>query len=572
MVQQEFRVPVPMVAITSTLQPALSNRRRRVRHKIQTPAYVTFTAESQGVMLDLHEIVNLSEDGVAIQCHAPLEVNQNLSLCLDLAGCEEQIFTTGRVVWTNDSGRAGLRFSPISSDSLGRLREWLFVNVMSRVANGEDGLSEAQLVEHFQVPPTPNHTDRLAAVAAVQRQVQALGPDFASALQLITERAIALLGASGSAIALVDTDADFMICRASSGPDAPPVGARLHVGAGFSGECVQKGVLLRCDDTEIDSRVDPESCRALGIRSILATPVRAGQKSIGLIEVFSTQPHAFSQSEERVLQKLADIVFDAATRALRAENLPSPEESKSESFSSPQGSVLFASAEQEQKISAVSEESVRPSITLPRWYLFALTLAVAAISLVLGLSTAPWIQSSAAPWILRKIHSRQHAQLPTVLASSNAPSVAPTIETATFSQLQQMAESGDPAAQNALGLRYFQGDPAAGIKQNELEAARWFTTAAEHGNVAAQSKLGFLFWSGRGVPKDLNRAYLWTMVACENSSSPKDPSVVLSQDLARVLRQQMTREQSRTIEGQAKKWLRQHETPTRPEIAQSKQS
>jgi TPR repeat protein len=291
-----------------------------------------------------------------------------------------------------------------------------------------------------------------------------------------------------------------------------------------------------------------------------------------LIEVFSAQAHAFSQSEERVLQKLSDIVFDAATRALRAENLPSPATSKAESFSSPQGSVLFASADEDGKKEEPAEESGPSSITLPRSYLILLTAAAAAISMVLGLFTAPWIQSSAAPWILKKIHSRQHAQLQTVLASSNAPSAAPTIETATFSQLQQMAESGDPAAQNALGLRYFQGDPAAGVKQNELEAARWFTVAAERGNVAAQSKLGFLFWSGRGVPKDLNRAYLWTIVACENSSAPNDPAVVLSQDLARVLRQQMTREQSKTIEAQAKKWLRLHETPSKPEAGQNKQS
>ena len=507
-------------------------------------------------MLDLHEIVNLSEDGVAIQCHTPLEVDQTLRLCLDLAGCSEQIFTTGHVIWTNDSGRAGLRFTPIPSDSLAQLREWLFVNVMSRVANGEEGLSEVQLVEHFQVPPTPNYTDRLAAVTAVQRQVQALGPDFAGALQLIAERSPALLGSSGAAIALVDTDPEFMVCRASAGPDAPPIGARLHIGAGFSGECVQRGLLLRCDDSEVDPRVDPRSCRVLGIRSILAAPVRAGEKSIGLIEVFSAQPHAFSQAEERVLQKLADTVFDAATRALRAENLPSPAESKSETFSAPQGSVLFASAEEEHKPER-NQESDHPGITLPRSYLILLTVAAALICFVLGLFSAPWIQSSAAPWIRNKIHSGRRPQLQTVLASSKAPSSAPAVETATFQQLQQMAEGGDPAAQNALGLRYFQGDPTAGIKQNELEAARWFTRAAEHGNVAAQSKLGFLFWSGRGVPKDLHRAYLWTIVACENSSTPKDPSVVLSQDLARVLRQQMTHAQSKVIEEQARMLLLQ---------------
>ena len=73
-----------MAVMTSALQTVSPNRRRRVRHKIQTPAYATFTGESQGAMLDLHEIVDISEDGVAIQCHSPLEVENRVNLCLDL--------------------------------------------------------------------------------------------------------------------------------------------------------------------------------------------------------------------------------------------------------------------------------------------------------------------------------------------------------------------------------------------------------------------------------------------------------------------------------------------------------
>ena len=126
-----------MAAKTSALQPVSSNRRRRVRHKIQTPAYATFTAESKSAMLDLHEIVDISEDGVAIQCHSPLEVKTRVNLCLDLADCSEHIYTTGQVVWSHPSGRTGLRFSELSPQSLSRLREWLFVNVMAGVANGE---------------------------------------------------------------------------------------------------------------------------------------------------------------------------------------------------------------------------------------------------------------------------------------------------------------------------------------------------------------------------------------------------------------------------------------------------
>jgi len=188
-----------MAANTSVLQQVSSNRRRRVRHKIQTPAYATFTAESKTAMLDLHEIVNISEDGVAIQCHSPLEVKTGVNLCLDLADCSEHIYTTGQVVWSHPSGRTGLRFSELSLQSLSRLREWLFVNVMAGVANGETIPSD---FSREVIPPRPNYTDTLAAVSVVQRQVDALGSDLSGILQLVAERAQSMVRASGVAIAL----------------------------------------------------------------------------------------------------------------------------------------------------------------------------------------------------------------------------------------------------------------------------------------------------------------------------------------------------------------------------------
>jgi hypothetical protein len=544
-----------MVAISSPLETALSNRRRRVRHKIQTPAYASFTAESQSVMLDLHEIVNISEDGVAIQCHSPLQVNQSIGLCLDLAGCE-QIFTGSQVVWINSSGRAGLRFLTFPSDSLSRLREWLFVNAMAGVANSEGNFSNG-LVDH---PPTPNFTDTLAAISALQRQVEGMGTDFPGALQRIAERTQALLRASGAAIALADADPEFMICRASSGPDAPPVSARLQVGSGFSGECVRKGILLRCNDTELDPRVDRESCRSLGIRSILATPVRAGEKSIGLIEALSAQPFAFSESDERALQKLAEIVLEFLARAGRIENIASPLQPHVEPFQSPQGSVLFASANPDDKEQEHSPDSDSSDITLPRSYLILLTVAAALISMALGLTTAPWIQATAAPWLNNKIRSREHAQLQTVLASSNVPPspatslTNPAIETATFDQLRQMAEKGDAEAQNALGLRYAQGD---GVKLNEREAVRWFSRAAEHGNVAAQSKLGAFYYSGRGTPQNTPEAYFWMVVASLGGDSASNAQLP-------IVRSRLTRAQIVIIEQHASQWLQIHGPAAKP--------
>jgi hypothetical protein len=533
-----------MAVMNPSLAPVSPNRRQRVRHKIQTPAYATFTSESQGATLDLHEIVDISEDGIALQCHSPLEVKARVNLCLDLAECPEHIYTTGQVIWSNPSGRAGLRFSELPPKSLSRLREWLFVNVMAGVANGETQIGSP-------VAPRPNYSDTLAAVTAVQGQVEALGSDLAGALRLIVERAQTLVRASGAAIALAQADLNFMICRASSGRDAPPVGARLQVGSGFSGECVKAGTLLRCDDTDIDTRVDRESCRALGIRSMVAVPVRVGRKSIGILEVFSSRANAFSQADGAVLQRLADTVLAAVNRAARTENSPPlVPEKPAPRFEPVQGSVLFASLSKDQKIET-AEEKMSGDVRLPGSHLILLICVAAAIALVLGYNLAPLIQAKL----------EQHNQMPmqTVLASSQPPrsdvtqaSVSnPAPEAESFNAMRQLATEGDPAAENALGLRYFQGDEKNGIVRDERQAFRWFARAADHGSLPAQAKLGFLYWGGRGVPKDVNQAYFWTVLARARGDEE-------SRDLAAILAAGMTRAQAGAIEQQADLWLQQH--------------
>ncbi|HTS05205.1 MAG TPA: GAF domain-containing protein [Candidatus Eisenbacteria bacterium] len=550
----QFLGSFPMAAINHAFQPT-PNRRRRVRHKIQTPAYASFAAESEGAVLDLHEIVDISEDGIAIQCHSKLSAENPLNLRLDLTDCPQQIFTTGQVIWTNDSGRAGLRFSNLPANSLAVLREWLFVNVMAGVANGE---LELGAVGTSASAPQPNYTDTLAALTAVQRQVEAMGADLAGALQLLADRSQSLLRASGSAIALLDSDPNFMICRASSGADAPPAGVRLQVGSGFSGECVKRAMLLRCDDAELDTRVDRESSRALGIRSIIAAPIQAGQKSIGIVESLSGKPNAFTEDDGRTLQRLADMVLEAVNRSTRAEHLP--DVAPSAEFNPPQGSVLFASAREEEESKA---QKAATSLTLPRSYLVLLTCAAATIALALGFISAPWIQSSVVPWIQLKFSARSQPHLQTVLASSRAPNPgltsASAVEPASIDQLHHLADGGDAAAQNALGLRYATGD---GVPLDEQEAVHWFTKAAEQGNVPAQSKLGSIYYSGRGVPQDSNRAYFWMVVARIGGDEA-------SKTLAPFVRARLTRSQVASIEQDASRWIQQH-AATKPSAAQPK--
>src|SRR6476469_76752 len=84
-------------------------RRRCVRQKVHTPAYASLNGTAGGMLLDLSEVVDISEDGISIQASVPLETHRVLNLCLDLPETRARIYTTGEVVWSMDSGRAGIR-------------------------------------------------------------------------------------------------------------------------------------------------------------------------------------------------------------------------------------------------------------------------------------------------------------------------------------------------------------------------------------------------------------------------------------------------------------------------------
>jgi putative methionine-R-sulfoxide reductase with GAF domain len=564
-----------MSAAAKVPRPPTQNRRRRVRQKVHAPAYASFVSAGKREMIELFEVLDISEVGVAIQCPSQLEINQKVDLCLDLAEAAGKICTPAQVIWSNSAGRAGLALSAMPSPVLHRLREWLFLNAMAAAANAAapnaaaPSKLAAAVPEHVEL--RPNYTDTLNAVSAVQREVESLGPDLGAVLAVIASRSQALLRASGAAIALAGKDPQTMICGASAGECAPPVGATLHIGAGFSGECVRTARTSRCDDTETDDRVDRKSCRALGIRSMLAVPVKLGENVIGLLEVFSAEAAAFDGPSESLLQRFVEMILSAMSRVAKKAS-PAPSEPKP--FTAPPGSVLFAQAppvpaenrgnkdaDDKDKDQPEDDQDKVGGIRLPRAHLYLLICAAATIFLALGFISAPWIQ----PWIQQKLHSGARSGEETVLASSGpsaesaqAASAVAAVDLASFDQLRDMAQHGDAAAEDRLGRLYAEGDEKQGVAANDKEAARWFTSAAEHGSVSAQYKLGLLYWGGHhGLPKDPNRAYFWAVLARAGGHEG-------GKDLATFLANGMTRAQAAAIEQQAEIWYRQHEPQAKP--------
>jgi N-acetylmuramoyl-L-alanine amidase/putative methionine-R-sulfoxide reductase with GAF domain len=128
-------------------------------------------------------------------------------------------------------------------------------------------------------------------------------------LHLVAERAIAITGADGLAIALADNNE--IVLRASAGTIRPDIGARIDRDSAFSGACFRTAQVITCDDTETDARVNLNACRKLGTRSMVAVPLCGRRRVIGLLEAFSATPFAFNDNDAQNLTLLAELILGA---------------------------------------------------------------------------------------------------------------------------------------------------------------------------------------------------------------------------------------------------------------------
>jgi len=565
----EFTGPKP-TGISRQSKP-ITERRHSVRLRVHSPAYANLDESSQGNAGDLNEILDISEEGISIQTTSPLAVDRALNLNLDLSETKTRIRTPAQVVWSDDSGRAGIRFPKLPIQSLRQLRQWLFVNVLTAFdhARSETEFSEADeqsgsllsqpepYREASGVSEPSGKNGGLAGLKDMQRKVESGALSQEAALQLIAQQALAYTRAAGAAIALSEGDA--MICVASAGSDAPPVGTPFQVGSGFSGECVRTGRSLRCDDSETDDRVDRQSSRVLGIRAMVAVPIRRGNRVAGLLEVFSPQPYAFNSQDISVLQQLTGTIQSAMDGGVEVS--PAPVEiPKAPPMRMPAPRIESRRFEPlrseplrtESQPSSVFAGTMAAVERLPRPRSHKIVLAAAGCTFLFALLwlTTPWIVSQ-----IGTIRSSAPVQQPSAAGSRSVHQAA---EINDLAGLRKLAEQGDPAAQFALGARYATGEE---VKQDYSEAVRWFTQAADRGHILAQATLGAYYWAGRGVAPDLTKAYFWSTLAQAGGDQASKYRVA-------VLTSRMSRSEILAAQQQANDWLHSHATASNAPISQ----
>src|ERR1700677_3481591 len=555
-------------------------RRRCARQKLHTPVYASFNGPQTGMVVDLSELLDLNEDGFAVQTGERLEVNRAVTLCLDLPETRNFIHSSGQVMWSDDAGRGGIKFSGLSEESRKVLKEWLFANLLIASSNHnarteqlarqdrEKSLQPSQFNQSDTVVPTtvvpmtvpisvsdsvsiPNRSEISSSMEAVRNEVFAIGNDVDAIFQLITECAASFTGAGGAALAFLTNET--MVCRARFGEPAPPLGAPVDIKQGLSGECVRTGLLVSCEDTESDPRVDSEVSRALGIGSLMAVPMVSDFRVVGLLEIFSAYPRSFTSSHGTILDSLVEMIPHPADPELATAGPENTESARPIDAGSIDAgwiddslleagltSTSEASAEKETEVSeqvVLRLEPVAAKQAAPKlfssWLQRALLgLAVAVVVMVVGYLVSPlvWKRSDDSPSALQS-QMRNH-----------------NMQAKSLADLRTLAARGDAGAQYQMGVRYDEGE---GVLKDDAQAVQWFQRAADQGNVDAQAHLGAYYWAGRGVPRDLSKAYMWSMIAVAGGD---DNSKSRLQGLA----SQMTRAQVSAARQQAEEWIHTH--------------
>lgn len=466
-------------------------RRRAPRHKIVTPSYANLSGSAQGAVLELNEILNISESGMCMQASSAMPAGRLLPLGIDLSPSGETIRTVGYVAWSESSGKTGIQFPEIAEGARSQLRRWLAANGGAATLPGEDW-------------------------AEIEKEVEGCGDDVEAKLNVIGQQALRVTQASGAAVALVDElNPDAMVCRSRAGTDAPGVGTRLETGSGFSGQCVGMGVTLKCDDAESDSRVDRESCRALGIRAIVACPVKRGGRVIGIVEVFSREPKAFGENEVIALERLAGMIVLAVGREKVVE-FPSE------------------SAPNSADVGVETIEDAKSSNRRLGRGIFFLLVALVCIG------AAVWM---GARWLAGR---RRAAAI--VAPSASAVTSRETYIGQDLKDVQKHADAGDTEAEYELGVRYANG---IDVIQDYSQAMRWFLQAADQGSARAQGRVATWMLLGRGTERDYSKAYYWGLLAQAGGDNAGRTIVVSS---APYLSPVQIAEEQR----QAENWLHGH--------------
>lgn len=163
-----------------------------------------------------------------------------------------------------------------------------------------------------------HEAERQAALIEAQLDLAQVELTPSMVMQRICEKARELTGAEHATIEI--REGDEIVYRAAIGRMEKYLDLRLPVDKSISGRSVLTGQALICNDAYTDPRVDQESCRKLGLRSMLLTPLRHGDEVVGVLKVLSGERDYFTSDHREILGILAGPFASMMSNAWRLES------------------------------------------------------------------------------------------------------------------------------------------------------------------------------------------------------------------------------------------------------------
>jgi diguanylate cyclase (GGDEF)-like protein len=153
----------------------------------------------------------------------------------------------------------------------------------------------------------------LRAIIQTQTEIAASDLDLDVVMELIASRGQELTRGSAGVIELAD--GDEMVYWTTTGEATPFLGVRLGRETSLSGLCVAEGRVLRSDDTDTDPRVEGQVRELVDARSMLCAPLTHQDETVGVLKVYATDPHHFSDSDIETVELLSGLVAAHMSRA-----------------------------------------------------------------------------------------------------------------------------------------------------------------------------------------------------------------------------------------------------------------
>jgi GAF domain-containing protein len=136
-----------------------------------------------------------------------------------------------------------------------------------------------------------------------------------SSFETIARAVAELLGTNSAALWRIEPASGVVQMIASYGLRSSEF-LPIPIGQGITGRVAESGQIISLEDAPSDPRcLFPRECRESGIVAYLGAPAVAAGQIVGVVEVYSPQPHRWSEDDQATLSSAAAAIAEAMKRA-----------------------------------------------------------------------------------------------------------------------------------------------------------------------------------------------------------------------------------------------------------------